>query len=313
MSLLDTVSLSNINISSQTLVHTFVAMTNYRDVWLRVWLYQLTGSAARSVVPMIRRSGTAIDSRLNLTPNLSSGLTDQVFISDPFTLRNGDTLKVYVTGGGSDTTTPDVVSEIFGELDMVTSSEIANIPQSVRVELASELSKINNLPLDPSSQSLLEALINTRAMPSDVTVNLAISSVMAALVSKGVLAIEAGYTLQQTITSTVTEDLSSATKLWLAIKERSDTDANSIIFLEQTDGLTRVNKLDYVTVNHGSLVVSGSSGAWDILIHIDEVATALLFGKNGTYDAGLKAKIGNDEISIWDGHCSIVDGVVRTI
>ena len=167
----------------------------------------------------------------------------------------------------------------------------------------------------------LPAAINTRATPEDVggtvTVNatVAISSTVAAAVATGSLAIEAGYTFRQTVTSDYIGDLSAATKIWLAIKKDGVDDNLSEIFIEKTAGLTRVNRAAYTVITNGSLTVTGVPGNWSITIFIDETATALLFDKNSGYSAGIKAKIGDDVISIWDGHsnCSITDGVVRTV
>jgi hypothetical protein len=144
--------------------------------------------------------------------------------------------------------------------------------------------------------------------------SVAISSIVAAAVSTGSMAVEAGYTLRQVITSTLASNLSGATKLWLAVKRSSgEEDATSLVYLEKTGGLTIVNGITYATIAHGSLTVTGSAGAWSITVYLDEVATALLFGKNIGCYAGLKALIGVDTVSVWEGMCSITDGIVRAV
>ena len=144
--------------------------------------------------------------------------------------------------------------------------------------------------------------------------SIAVSSTVAAAVSSGSLAIEAGYTFRQTITSTLAQDLSAATKLWLAIKTTpGDSDDASLIYIEKSAGLTRVNGAPYTPTTDGSLIVTGSSGAWSVAIYIDENANGKLFGKNCGVFAGLKALIGADTVSVWEGSCKIGDGIVKAV
>ncbi len=154
----------------------------------------------------------------------------------------------------------------------------------------------------------------TRELTSGMVASLAVSSTEAASVATGFLDISVYYTFIQTITSTYAGDLSSATKIWFAVKDIDDTDANSLVLAEKTDGLTVVNKSAYATASHGSIVVSGESGAWDVALEIDEAATSLLVGyENDYYHASVKALIGGDAVHIWDGSCRITKGVIRTI
>jgi hypothetical protein len=157
----------------------------------------------------------------------------------------------------------------------------------------------------------LDAAISSRATPDDVSV--AISSTTAETVSSGSLSITTAYTTSQTITSTLTQDLSTATKLWLAVKANiTDLDAESLVFIEKTDGLTILGGTTYATIAHGSLTVSGSSGDWEILIAIDEVATALL-SPNSNCLAALKAIIDGNALSVWEGTCVISNGRIEAV
>lgn len=151
-----------------------------------------------------------------------------------------------------------------------------------------------------------------------IETTVAISSTQAAAIATGQLAISAGYTFKQQITSTSTDDLSAATKLWLAVKLNSgQVDSASQIFIEKTAGLTVVAGAAYATVAHGSLTVGGSSGAWTIDIYIHDIATALLFGIGSDLRvAGLKytkAGAAADDLSAWDGTAVITDGIVRAV
>jgi hypothetical protein len=173
-----------------------------------------------------------------------------------------------------------------------------------------------DLVVEPSISIVMADLATIKAdyaRRTDVVTSVAISSTVAAAVSSGTLAISTAYTLQQSITSTMAQDLSAATKLWLAVKKSTnDTDNESLIFIEKTAGLTRVNGAAYLTTADGSLTVTGSSGAWVIAIFIDDPATDLL-SLNSNCIAGLKALIGGNTYSVWDGTASIVNGPVKAV
>lgn len=140
----------------------------------------------------------------------------------------------------------------------------------------------------------------------------AVSNAVSGAVASGDLLIQADYTFSQAITSTLTEDLSAVTKLWFAVKAPQDPDSASIIFLEKAAGLTIVNGSTYLAPGYGTIVVTGSSGAWIITIYIDEEATSILLGLNSMYEAAVKGLLGGNTLSIWDGECQITDGLIRT-
>ena len=140
----------------------------------------------------------------------------------------------------------------------------------------------------------------------------AVSSTVAQAVSTGSLGLQTSYTLSQLISSNMTADLATATKLWLVIKfSISDPDTRALIVLEKTAGLIRVNRNSWASPLDGSLTVNGSSGNWNVAIHIDEAATANLAGMPGTYPAEVKALIGGDTYSVWGGNCIISEGVAQ--
>lgn len=148
-----------------------------------------------------------------------------------------------------------------------------------------------------------------------VNATVAVSETTALAVASGTLAVQTHYTLAQTVTSTMTQDLSAATKLWLAVKSKaSDDDDEAVIFIEKTDGLTVLDGAAYTTTTDGSLSVSGSSGDWDVTIGMEEDATALLddFSGQSLY-AELKALIGGDALSVWSGRCVFNAGIVQAV
>jgi hypothetical protein len=63
-------------------------------------------------------------------------------------------------------------------------------------------------------------------------------------------------------------NISTRTKLWFTLKEdRDDTDASALLFVEETGGLTVVNKAAYATTTNGSIVVSdATTGALTLTI-----------------------------------------------
>ena len=146
-----------------------------------------------------------------------------------------------------------------------------------------------------------------------LTPAVAISTTTAASVSTGALAVRTHHSLSQTISSTYAGNLSAATKLWLAVKaEKDDTDAQAVIFIEATAGLTYLAGAAYTTVAHGSLTVGGVAGAWTITVAIDEVATGLLTAyADGMLWAECKALVGGSTVAVWDGVCDVARGIVN--
>jgi hypothetical protein len=104
-----------------------------------------------------------------------------------------------------------------------------------------------------------------------------------------------------------------ATKLWLAVKaDAADADAASILFIEKTAGLTVLAGAAYTTTAHGGLTLGGTAGAWSLTVALDEAATALLSAYvGGSWPVEVKALIGADTYSYWEGRCDISAGIVH--
>lgn len=147
------------------------------------------------------------------------------------------------------------------------------------------------------------------------TATVAMSSTQAAQVAAGSLAIRCYHTFSQSITSTSTAALNTATKLWLALKAAADdADSAAVVFLEATGGLTVLAGATYATIAHGTLVLSGSSGAWQITAGLDEAATSLLTAYAGhTLYAEIKALVGSSTVAVWDGVAEVSRGIVQAI
>ena len=148
-----------------------------------------------------------------------------------------------------------------------------------------------------------------------LTPAVAISATTAASVSGGAIGIRTHHSLSQAITSTYAGNLNAATKIWLAVKsEKDDTDAQSVIFIEKTAGLTVLAGAAYTTVANGSLTIGGSAGAWTITVALDEAVTALLTAyADGMLWAECKALVAGTTASLWDGVCDVTHGIVQAI
>ena len=154
---------------------------------------------------------------------------------------------------------------------------------------------------------------------SDVTVNssVAVTAANAATLAAGNVAFLSYAHNSMVITSTSTEDLSSATKVWFALKDSYlETDAQSLIFIEKTAGLTHVGKsaiVSPIVSTDGSLTVGGSSGAWTFTIVLKSEAAAYLADYAGSGKLGeVKATIGGLDKVIGTVTGAINSGVIRT-
>jgi hypothetical protein len=143
----------------------------------------------------------------------------------------------------------------------------------------------------------------------------ALSATQAASVATGALAIRTHHTLAQALTSTSTAALNTATKLWLVIKSnRADTDAQAVVFIEAAAGLTVLAGAPYITVAHGTLVVTGNAGAWTVTVGMDKVATGLLTDyAEAMLWAECKALVAGSTVAVWDGVCDVSRGIVVAV
>jgi hypothetical protein len=148
-----------------------------------------------------------------------------------------------------------------------------------------------------------------------IVTTVSISTAVAAAISAGKLVLTTHHTWRQTVISTSTLNLAAATKLWLAIKEHvEDTDDDALALIEKTGGLTRLVKTAYTTIAHGSLVVTGSSGAWNItgFLHATPMGLLTAYATDGL-PAEIKAQVGGDDVAVWTGTATILRGVVQTL
>lgn len=234
-------------------------------------------------------------------------------------LTAGQTVAIYITATVATIATAAFVAEDVADTYLVSDIEalvddigvagagLTAIPWNAAwdAEVQSEATDALNAYDPPTKAEMLAAIAGI-----DVTV--AMSATTAAAVASGSLAIRTYHTFSQSITSTSTAALNTATKVWLAVKSRtSDADSASQVFIEAAGGLTVLAGAAYTTTAHGTLVVTGSSGAWVITLGMDEVATGLLTA--GSYVAEVKALVGANTVAVWDGTAVVSAGIVRAV
>ncbi len=388
MKLLGSNTLTNQNISSALLTHTYTADAD-RSIYFRLFADQVVGNGYYTAYISIQRGGVGSAYRAVpiTTANAASGVTAIALTTGAIPVSAGDVLRVYLQGLAGDTTTPDIITEVhednstldtvwtavkagfltgdaFDRLgvpagasvsadiatrlaaagytapdnvsiaaikaktdglpaDPASMTDIANAEVSIlsaipaapdNAGIAAIKAKTDNLPTDPADQSIiLDAIAGVS--PSSAVLSLAVSQAEADSASRGEVSLTSYHQLTQSITTTSTEDVGAAEKIWFAIKDAvSEVDASSLIFVEKTAGLSIVAKANYATTTDGSLVVTGSSGNWSITITIKAAATALLHEYAGSAKkAECKALIGGQPILLWSGSADIYQGVIRVL
>jgi hypothetical protein len=183
LSQIDTSTLSNQNLSSALLVHTFTNTERVRKVFVEVDLDQIAGNGDYTVHATIQRAGAG--SAFRVTPvstgAVASGVTSASFVSIPIVLNATDVLKVYVTGLAGDTTTPDVITRVWEEgVDVVViesgisaSAALTNdsgtqlttitMPQAIAALLSSAVGQVSGVEsLAPIAKQTAKPAGNTR-------------------------------------------------------------------------------------------------------------------------------------------------------
>jgi len=115
---IDTSTLSNQNLSSALLVHTFTNTTRPRKVFVTIDADQIAGDGDYTPYATVQRAGAG--SAFQIVPAsavaVASGITAASFVTIPVILNATDVLKVYLTGLAGDTTTPDITVRVWEEL-----------------------------------------------------------------------------------------------------------------------------------------------------------------------------------------------------
>jgi hypothetical protein len=111
---ISTSTLSNQNITSALNVATYTADAD-REVFFRVFLDQVAGNGVYTAYITIQRAGTgsAFEVQPRTAPTVASGITSIAFTTVAIPVLNTDVVKVYVVGLAGDTTTPDIITEVW--------------------------------------------------------------------------------------------------------------------------------------------------------------------------------------------------------
>lgn len=114
---ISTSTLSNQNISSALLVHTFTNTTRLRKIYIDVFANQIAGNGDYVVYVTRQRSGagSAYEMGARTTVPVPSGVTQQGFPTIALMVGATDVIKVYLTGLAGDTTTPDIITDVTEE------------------------------------------------------------------------------------------------------------------------------------------------------------------------------------------------------
>jgi hypothetical protein len=306
MAYLETDTNTNLNISSATEIGSYTAAADgliYCDVLVDqivggddylIWATrQIGGAGSAGIIGPV----TTIPVATSVTHFSAQGI--------PISVRSGDVVKIYVDGLAGDTTTPDTTVRWYDWTPFQAAGYTAPLtaPQTAAAVL------------DAVAASYDDAGSIGEAINDGANVTLAVSAVTAAAAASGSLGIVTYMTFDATITSTSTLDMTAATKIYWAVKSSvRDLDAASLTLVEKTAGLTVVlGATPYATPAHGSITVTGSSGAWSFALHLDEVVAGLLSNNIGSAKSELKVLIGGSAYQIWVGDASIGDGVIKAV
>jgi hypothetical protein len=246
------------------------------------------------------------------------GIAEAAIVSPSPTITNLAT-GVYKVKLAAFATLTDVLWKVEpAAADQATIADIATLNSKVEqvIDERIDVATSTRLASDDARLDNLDAAVSTRATPADVIVSASVSitPAQAAAVSAGELGLRSYTTFTQSVTSTSTDDLSTATSVWLAIKRNTaKADADSLIFIEATDGLTILDGAAYGTPTNGSLTVTGTSGDWTVALRIEAAAMAAIGDRVGSYDAEIKYKLGTNVKVLWSGAAILSDGVVRAI
>lgn len=142
-------TLSNQSLATALLCHTYTADAD-RMLFIRLFADQVAGNGAYSSYITIQRLGTgsAYEVQPRTAPTVASGITSIAFTTIPVPVKNTDVVKVYLVGLAGDTTTPDIITEIWEDETAITATTIATY---VDTEVAAIKAKTDNLPSDPAS------------------------------------------------------------------------------------------------------------------------------------------------------------------
>jgi hypothetical protein len=113
MIIIETSTLSNQNISSALLCHTYTCKAD-REVFFRLFFDQVVGGGDYKASITLQKLGAGSFYKSIVTTNtLAAGITSGFVSTIAISVKETDVIKIYLTGLASDTTTPDIITEVW--------------------------------------------------------------------------------------------------------------------------------------------------------------------------------------------------------
>ena len=113
---LETSTLSNQNISSALLVHTFTNTARIRKIYIDIFIDAVAGGNGDYVAYITRQKAGAGNFYESIkTSKEADAATSYMLNSKPLIIGATDVVRVYILGLAADTTTPDIITEINEE------------------------------------------------------------------------------------------------------------------------------------------------------------------------------------------------------
>lgn len=344
-------SLSNQSLTTALLCHTYTADAD-RDIFFRLFADQVAGNGVYTAYITIQRlgAGSAYEVQPRTAPTVASGVTAIAFTTVSIPVKNTDVVKVYLLGLAGDTTTPDIVTEVW-EADYarpITAGQYAtNIDSSGRVTVGSiaagaitaaaiatgavdadalatdavtEIAAGIGASLELGAGSITEETFADGAISSRVITTAA--AVQAASVASGEVTARRGDSWVSVAITTTAHDWDSGKSMRLLLKSRgyiyaseADVDAYLGILLTQSggagDGLYLLNQT--VRSSAGDLD-DGSlvrSSSTQTLVNVAAVANAQLAPDVYSYELQVAESDGSSVVTIAAGQWTVTADVVR--
>ncbi len=267
MERLQITTLSAQDISSALLIATYTADAD-RELLVHVGLSGLAGNGVyrACLTRQIAGAGAAYQAP-TVAVAVSGGVTTVHLSTTPLAVGAGDVVKVYAQGLTGDTSVGGAV-EVFDNTAAVPGDAMA-LTSGERTTLAAAIAAAL------TSSAAFLAAVATRVWAHTARTLTQTAAQIAAALSGTSLTIQRGDTLSITLTGL--GDISGRSKLYFAIKDNAlgDADGAALLFLEETAGLTVVNRAPHSTTANGSIVVDDEV-AGNITITVKPAATALL-------------------------------------
>jgi hypothetical protein len=114
MIVVDTSTLSNQDIHTALLCHTYTAKAD-RQIFVRLFADQVAGNGTYTAYLTMQRlgAGSFYEVQPRTAPSVASGVTSIAFTTIPLSVQETDVVKVYLVGLAGDTTTPDIITEVW--------------------------------------------------------------------------------------------------------------------------------------------------------------------------------------------------------